>query len=399
MPTEPIPPLRRSRAPGGFLTTTRPLSNGGRDWRGGVNFPTVCDGRVGSWGCEPPGHQEPIPGNDGALLFALEGDVPAEGCEGYAVEFEYDDGNTGPVSQTLFILAGPTCTFSIESVEEFLELDLQLDPSQFAVTFAWPDGPITITWLGDDWPEGVPVVLGITPLGGEFEPVGWTIATDTEDPVPETPVATKVRGTVGDGASFDSFLLYYDLECDGGHGWESLEELVQLGLTAGDSAAMAREIHANLSGNGNPSLQSTAVDVTLDAGAQPLEQSLQGLLAKVADCDMGELTIHVPVQALPAFLAQQLVVWDGTRFKHGPFDVIFDAYPNVGPEVADNDEPDPETGEVWIYATGLVEREQDREIRTHFLEHRLNRRVQRAERLAIVRFDPCCVTAVKALVS
>lgn len=241
---------------------------------------------------------------------------------------------------------------------------------------------------GEDWRGGITFVQS---CGGN---VGtWAC----DEPLPQ-----KEAAPTGDNVRFDTFLLYYEVECDGGFDVRTSEELAQLGLDKGDTAALAKELHGNASGNGNPSLQGGAVDKTSLAGPQSLANSLQALVGMVEECEIGDLTLHAPIWTLPEWLKNDQVVWDGTRFKHGPFDVIFDAYPNKGPELnegaLDGQEPAAGDGEVWLYATGLIERAVDTTVRETVLEHRQNLHTAVVERLAILRFDPCCVAAVRAKV-
>lgn len=212
------------------------------------------------------------------------------------------------------------------------------------------------------------------------------------------PLVDKENVAVGVNVSFDPFQLYAEVACDSGLGLSTAEELADLDLQKGTSAALAREIHENVSGNGNPSFQSAGVNLTSLAGPQSLANSLQAIIGAQCDCEIGDLLIHAPVWTLPEWLKNDLVVWDGTRYRLGAYVVSFDCYPNVGPDDAGNDAPAPGSGDAWIYVTGQVEQRVDTVVRFTSLKQRENERVSLAERLAVLRFDPCCVRAVKAKV-
>lgn len=249
-------------------------------------------------------------------------------------------------------------------------------------------GPLTGLPNGRDWRSGV----NFTPsCGGAVQ----TWACDT--PYPE-----KTATDSAEAVRFDTFLIYAEVRCDGGFGREQIQELAQLDIDKGDSAALARELHGNESGNGNPSLQSTAVDKSIDAGPQSLANSLQALVGVACECNIGDLMFHAPIWTLPEWEKNDLVEWDGTRYRLGEFTVSFDCYPNIGPDESEvygpNDAPADGSGEAWIYVSGSVEREVGQTMRDITLNQRINENVAIAERLAILRFDPCCVAAVKASV-
>lgn len=237
---------------------------------------------------------------------------------------------------------------------------------------------------GADWQRGVNFSAS---CGGS---VGvWAACPPSDD---------KTAAAAGSNVSFGTFQLYAEVECEGGFGRAQIEELADLDLQKGSSAALARELAGNISGNGNPSLQSSAIDRTSLAGPQSLSNSLQALLGAQCECEIGDLMIHAPVWTLPEWLKNDLVEWDGTRYRLGAYVVSFDCYPNIGPDDAEGDTPLPGSGDVWLYVSGTVETRLDTVTKFTDIEERLNITTAMVERLALLRFDPCCVRAVKAKV-
>lgn len=180
----------------------------------------------------------------------------------------------------------------------------------------------------------------------------------------------------------------------------------------------------------NPTLRSAAVDLSLETGAQPIEEAVPALIAAWRECTGGNgmPTLHVPEIAVPylfgggsgggKFLERQgdaLVVPSvGARLSPGP------GYPD-GPSTAGATGYGPATGggnyagnannELWVYITGPVEyaRTDPFLVTSQNMPTsaggpqaqtvdpadymRQNRYESIAQSQALVRFDPCCVLA------
>lgn len=204
--------------------------------------------------------------------------------------------------------------------------------------------------------------------------------------------AQKDVDDLGDPVSFESFLLYVGVRCSGAPVEDVLREHAALKMTRGTSGALAREL-ATGAATGNPSLQSEGVDDT-PATDVCVDSAIAGLLSIAEDCGGGELTFHAPFVALASLMKYQLVVFEGGRYRIGGHTIIIDGYPNVGPDAAAD--PTATDEQAWIYATGPVEYAVGANTEYYQFTGQQNESVLIAERLAVVRFDPCCVHAIRA---
>ena len=195
-----------------------------------------------------------------------------------------------------------------------------------------------------------------------------------------------------DPVRFDPFLIYAGTRCSGAPDVADLQQLTEIKLARGTSRSLARELHSSNALVGNPDLVTTATDLTPGSGPVALKNAIAGLLSASGDCGGGALTIHAPLVALPALMDLGLVSFDGDKYSVGGHLLIVDDYPNeppTGGAAADADE-------AWLYVTGPVEFQLGERIDVaHFTGH-TNESIVLAERLAIVRFDPCCVFAILA---
>lgn len=249
-----------------------------------------------------------------------------------------------------------------------------------------------------DWHHGVQV----TPVCG-VDPFVWGCNSASQSPPndqkPITPILSSVQ--------FDSTSIGVLVDCDGGMG--SLGMIESTIASSGWDRTVFKKLVDILSNgivgtvNPNPSLQSVATlpdgwDVNAPAD---LVNSLQGIMDSACSCWNADLVIHVPVQYLSYFLNLQLVLWNEQleQYMFGAFKVSFDCYPNIGPDSLDEDAiPATDGSEVWIYASGPVyyALASPEEIKTRDWQQNKSRVEDIAG--AIVAFEPCCVSAVKAKV-
>lgn len=149
----------------------------------------------------------------------------------------------------------------------------------------------------------------------------------------------------------------------------------------------------------NPTLMSEAIDI---GGVEPANAvfALGALLAEYAGCTQaGGATLHVPIILVPYLTNQGVLKMDGNQLV-GPLNTRVSAgpgYPGPGPWGPDGEVAP--AGSVWMYVTGPVEYalaepvlEPDRAERR--FDRRRNRYEIWAERRGIVRFNPCCVSAM-----
>jgi len=174
-----------------------------------------------------------------------------------------------------------------------------------------------------------------------------------------------------------------------------------------------------------PTLRRTAQDVSIGGVATELNDVVGALLQHYEACTTGDggAVIHLPTVMLPGALGGTgggaRVCWPEGNFYRGPAGSVVSAgpgYPHghtpqgplgAGPLVSGTPPNEVYQGnafsEVWVYVSGPVEYavgttemvppdDAQRRVPT-----RLNRYDVVAERSAIVRFDPCCVFAAKAI--
>lgn len=197
-----------------------------------------------------------------------------------------------------------------------------------------------------------------------------------------------------DPVRFDPFLIYAGATCEGG-GTPSLTELEQHArdtLLRSQSMQLARQLVISDPNVDSPDLTTVATDITPLTGPTGLKNSIAGLLSALANCGGGEAVLHVPVVALPYLIDNGLVERDG-RYWFGVFPVSVDHYPNLGGL------PPASSNEAYLYLTRPVEYEMtgDGEIQFNHYTGRTNEAIAMAEKLAILRFDPCCAYAINTL--
>lgn len=231
---------------------------------------------------------------------------------------------------------------------------------------------------GTDWTGGVT----FTPSCGGA--AIWSCSYGAEKP--------NITGKA-DPVEFDPFLVYAGTQCSGAPDFDDLRQLSQIKLRRGMSGSLARELQSSDPLVGNPDLVTTGIDITPGGVAVPsIKNAIAGLLTTSGECGGGEITLHAPIVAMAALLTFGLVEFTDGRYRLGGHTIILDNYDNIGPVgspvAADN--------EVWIWATGPVEYRLGENIDIAHFTGRTNEGIVLAEQLAILRFDPCCVFAVRA---
>lgn len=216
------------------------------------------------------------------------------------------------------------------------------------------------------------------------------------DPTPPT----KLFNDVPAETRVEPFILGTGYECSMPLSNSPVQQLAAEALKVGEWSAIATVIHSNpdnLAGVLNWADEATDITPATPAG---LANTLQGLLDQAAcSCwGRGELYLHVPLQYLPYFLEQSLIVWDDNTPKLGPINVVFDCYPNTPPTVNTGGAANVDGSEVWLYLTGpqYIGVGDVLTTDTGYLQQNTN--VSLVERYAIGVFDGCCVYAAKAVV-
>lgn len=240
-----------------------------------------------------------------------------------------------------------------------------------------PGGLLSVARLlpaGSDWRGG------ITFTPSCIDSIGtWACASAGE----------KTPSVKGDPVRFDPFLIYSAAKCDGAPVMDDLRELVRGKLARESGSELARNlVIKNEDVESGLDFTDTATDITPVDGSTNLKNSLAGLLSASAGC--GEVVLHVPRVALSYLLDIGLEVRDG-QYWYGMIPVSVDDYPPVGGiETAPS--------EAWLYLSGPVEYEMSPigEIEFNHYTGRLNEALLVGERLAVLRFDPCCVYAIRA---
>lgn len=217
------------------------------------------------------------------------------------------------------------------------------------------------------------------------------------DPGPVTKCAPLSNGR----ADFESFLFYVPDGCDVApfyaEDWNARGEEA---LKAYSPWALSHELDTG-DATGNPSLRSTAVDLS-GVGAVDVVTAFSTLIRARVERGMGGVaTVHVPAWLIPAvddhYLLDDSAASNSgglVRVSPGP------GYTGVSPDSSGNVVPGP--GEGWIYITGTVEYELGpvSSEPSQEQQQRLTNNVEvYSERAGIVRFDPCGVFAVRAKVA
>jgi len=176
---------------------------------------------------------------------------------------------------------------------------------------------------------------------------------------------------------------------------DELLDMATRGMERTVSKQFALQLQSDPAGTLSPTLNSEADDVTPVGGAEPIKNTVAGLLTAACECDMSDLIIHAPLKALPGFLEATLLTWDdaSSTWKLGPHTVVFDCYADEGPGALSAG-----AGEGWLYVTGPVEVAVGADVEVEGIWVEKNDKVQLTEKLGIVRFDTCCVKAAIAQV-
>lgn len=225
-------------------------------------------------------------------------------------------------------------------------------------------------------------------------------------PADEEPKAEAESSAV---ETFDPFITYTVQGCLDGAPSGRLAEFraeAEAALVYQTPYRMARELWTG-ERTGNPSLQSTATDVSATS-AMPASEAADLLLARFEDCTAGARGwLHVPTvlagqMASKGYLrrvGRQLQTIQGHVVIPGP------GYPGAG-EWGPEDAVDPTAadGEAWIYVTGPVEAAVGTVFHTGTPDRavgsfgRTQEQLVFAEQYAIVRFPATCTFAALATV-
>lgn len=235
----------------------------------------------------------------------------------------------------------------------------------------------------DEWRQGINFNTSCNPNG-----TGLTGCINPDDPF------DKTISQLGDVAEFEPFLAYSGRECST---WVTSQELLDAasqGLEATISHAFATQLQTGQIGS-NPSLNSSATDIT-PVSPVDIVNTFSGLVQAICACGINDITFHINLRAIPFLVERHIVTWDSIsgNWKHGPYNVSADCYGSVGP---DDSEEAEDGSEVWVYVTGPVEFAVGDLVQTEGLDVAVNGKSELVERLGILRFDPCCVYAAKAV--
>lgn len=223
-------------------------------------------------------------------------------------------------------------------------------------------------------------------------------------PAGEGPLTKEILG-VSAPVEFLPFVLLSGRECSTWMPGSELLDQARMSLEMGISRSFAQQLESDPLGASGRSLYTDATDIT-GATLANMTATLTGLLGAVCECGKFDLTIHVPLYAIPTLIESQTITWDdsGTgRWMYGPWVVSADCYEGLGVATPSGANPspgpaDPAACEAWVYITGPVEVAiGDLEVIAD-VDERTNGQIQLVERLGILRYDPCCVYAAKALV-
>lgn len=234
----------------------------------------------------------------------------------------------------------------------------------------------------DEWRQGV---VSLDECGDS----GLTTCVDPATAPDKT--VNSLSGTV----AFDPFIAYHSKECSRWLDEGLLADMTRRGMERGLSKQVALQLQTDAAGTGNPSLNSTAVDITPGGGPEPVVNTLAGLLEAACDCSLGDLVLHVPLRALPMLLKENIVEWNESAgmYMLGHHPVSVDCYSSTGPGAV---VAGPQEG--WFYVTGPIEVAFGDAIQFGNDVDATNVDRNIVERLSIVRFDTCCVQAAIAQV-
>lgn len=238
---------------------------------------------------------------------------------------------------------------------------------------------------GTHWQQGINYNAN---CGAE---VGYANCVDPGSPV------DKSIADVGEIVEMLPFILHSGSQCSTWFDGQDLLDLARSGYVRGESEAFAMQLQADAAGNGNPTLNSTATDIT-PATPADVTNTLSGLTAAAMDCGMNDLVFHMNRRIIPFLLERHLIEWDAAtgRWMYGPYPFSFDGYGPIGPGGVS----ETSASESWMYVSGPIEIESGPELRAPGEPVvRTNYALELIEHLAILRFDPCCVQAAIAEVS
>ncbi len=192
----------------------------------------------------------------------------------------------------------------------------------------------------------------------------------------------------------DPFIVESAFECSAvGFSTQDYAGRARRQLDAASSKALEYELWT---GTLKPDNAHLTAGAEVLAGGAPLDPvtALATLSQALSDCAHGGRgMIHAPTLIADAWFADSAVETDGQRIvtpNRGDIVVAGTGYPGLGPDNAT-----PETGTMWVYATGPVQyRLGDITVYpdtlTEATDYRHNRIEYRAERFAAANFDPCC---------
>lgn len=203
---------------------------------------------------------------------------------------------------------------------------------------------------------------------------------------------------------FYPYTVYVPYACD----WVTDPEQYRAeAIAAGEAVTawnMARELWTAETDTDNPSLMSSASDVSAAGAVHPVT-AVGTLLEAYENCaQSGGAVLHIPTAAVVSLIAHGVVKQNGDIY-YGPNGSVVSpgpGYPTdasgTGPAAADAG-----AGNVWSYVTGPVEFdttpvEVPLTNDEAYFDRRRNRYEVTAQRMVIHRFDPTCVFAVKTYV-
>lgn len=376
-------PISQGRLRGGILSAARPIP-AGVDWRQGITFNSVCpslNDRL--WFCTDP---------CSSVSFQVLLSDPEGGD--YTVTFD----PTGGDPQTTGAIAYDGGAAGFQAAFEALS---NVNPGDF--TYSQSDAFTIIVTATSDGQYGCQE-YDASALTIDCSGLTWAVPPGVAcqvmllEPGSEQPF--KNGDNAGAVASFDSFITYAYTDCSTWMQRAELGELAQEGFDRLLSRGIASQLQSNPVGNNSPSLNSVASDIT-PATPADIVNTLSGLIgAAECDCTSTEVIIHAPLRAIPFFVERDIIEWDESRgqWHMGPYYFSFDCYSETGPGDVDTNA---DGSEIWLYATGPVEwsigpaetpNEHDSIVpptndQTYLIEH-----------LSVLRFDPCCVTAARAVI-
>lgn len=233
----------------------------------------------------------------------------------------------------------------------------------------------------EDWRQGVNFNSHLTSVTAPLYCVDPADATD------------KTIEPVGEVLEFLPFLIYSARSCSTFMDTQELIDLARRGLANTESAMISRQLTSDDATSTNPGLADSA-DVVGPATAGVV-QAFSLLIEAAQSCGtIGELVFHVPLRALPYLVAENLVEYTGGLWKFGPFTVVADDYNEAvlpdGEAALTGDGSD-----AYFYVTGPVEVAVGPVVDANYSQVSLNESLALVERLAILRFDPNCVKAIR----